>query len=233
MFVYRLRSDVVTLDGVVYHIFVCVPFTFCHGHTRLCGVPYVCLVYRLRSVTVVLDCVVYHMFAWCTIYVISWSYLIVWCTICLFGVPFTRSVTVVLDCVVYHMFAWCTIYVISWSYLIVWCTICLFGVPFTRSVTVVLDCVVYHMFAWCTVYVLSWSYLIVSCTILWLFGVSFIICHDHTHVTGLHHVRMVYPLSFIVFVWCTVYVLSLLFSHCWVIFLFVWCAQCSVHVVTV
>ena len=37
-------------------------------HTRLCRVPYVCLVYRLRSVMVILDCVVYHMVVWCTVY---------------------------------------------------------------------------------------------------------------------------------------------------------------------
>ena len=113
----------------------------CRGHTRLCGVPFVCLVYRLR---------------------LSWSYSILWRTICLFGVPFT-SVVVILDCVAYHLFVWCTV----------------------SSVVVILDCMVYHVFVWCTVYVcrghtrlrgvpyvclctvyvLSWSHLTVVCTI--------------------------------------------------------------------
>ena len=49
LFLYRLRSDVVTLDGGVYHLFV----------------------YRLRSDVVTLDGGVYHMFVWCTVYVLS------------------------------------------------------------------------------------------------------------------------------------------------------------------
>jgi len=117
----------------------CVQFTFCRGHTRLCGVQCVCLVYRLRSVVGSLDCVVYHVFVWCTVYVLSWSHMTVKCTICLLGVPFAfcrghtwrcsvpcvcvvyrlRSVVVTLDGVVYNMFVWCTVYVMSWSHLTV------------------------------------------------------------------------------------------------------------------
>jgi len=117
----------------------CVQFTFCRGHTRLCGVQCVCLVYRLRSVVVSLDCVVYRVFVWCTVYVLSCSHLTVKCTICLLGVPFAfcrghtwrcsvpcvcvvyclRSVVVTLDGVVYNMFVWCTVYVLSWSHLTV------------------------------------------------------------------------------------------------------------------
>ena len=43
----------VTLDGGVYHMFVCVPFTF--DMVTLDGGVYHMFVYRLRSVVVTLD----------------------------------------------------------------------------------------------------------------------------------------------------------------------------------
>ena len=181
-------SVVVILDCMVYHVFVWCTVYVCRGHTRMCGIPCVCLVYRLRlswSYSIV----------WCTMclfgvpFRLSWSYSIVWCTMCLFGVPFT-SVVVMLDCMVYHVFVWCTVYVcrghtrlrgvpcvclvyrlrLSWSYSIAWCTMCLFGVPFR----------------------LSWSYSIVWCTMC-LFGVPF------TSV-----VVILDCVVYHVFVWCTV-----------------------------
>ena len=156
-------SVVVILECVAYHVFVWCTVYVCRGHTRLYGVPCVCLVYRFicRSHTrlygVPCVCLVYRLR-------LSWSYSIAWCTMCLFGVPFT-SVVVILDCVVYHVFGLVHRLRLSWSYSIVWCTMCLvwctvyvcrghtqlwgvpclFGVPFT-SVVVTLACVVYHMF---------------------------------------------------------------------------------------
>ena len=86
-----------------------VPFTFWHSHTRLCGVPYVCLVYRL---------------------VLSWSHLTVWCTICLFGVPFTFWHSHTRLCGVPYV--WLVyLYVLSWwSYSHYGSSSCWYGVTF-------------------------------------------------------------------------------------------------------
>ena len=94
---YRLRSVTVVLDCVVYHMLLGVPFTFCHGHTRLCRVPDVCLVYCLCYVMVILDCVVYHMVVWCTVYDGT----------CL--VYRLSSVMIILTLRVFIMFVWCTL----------------------------------------------------------------------------------------------------------------------------
>ena len=163
-----VSSVVVILDCMVYHVFVWCTVYVCRGHTRMCGIPCVCLVYRLRlswSYSIV----------WCTMclfgvpFRLSWSYSIVWCTMCLFGVPFT-SVVVILDCMVYHVFVWCTVYVCRGHTR-------LYGVPcvclvyrfvcrgHTRLYGVPCVCLVYRLR-------LSWSYSIVWCTMC-LFGVPF------------------------------------------------------------
>ena len=133
------RSRGFTLDRLTGE-----PFVSARGRThfdwsfRDCVVT-VCFVYSLRFVVVILDYVVYNVFVWFTVYVLSLSHSIVWCTVCLFGVPFTFCRA--------HTWRWSALYV------------CL--VYHLRSVVVTLDGVVYNMFVWCTVYVLSWSHLTV------------------------------------------------------------------------
>ena len=187
-----------------------VPLVSARGRTHIDGPFRVCLVYRVR---------------------LSWSYSIVWRTMCLFGVPFT-SVVVILDCVVYHGFVWCTVYVcrghsrLCGCTMFVWCSVyvCrghtrLCGVP-----TVPYVCL-------CTVYVLSWSHLTVVCTIC-LFVYRLHLTWSHltmvcTICLSVYRLRsVVVTLDCVVyhmFVWCTVYVLSWSHSIVWcTIYLFVY-----------
>ena len=166
-----------------------VPLVSARGRTHVDGPFRDCLVYRLR---------------------LLWSYSIVWCIMCLFGVLFCLSWS--------YSIVWCimclfgVLFCLSWSYSIVWCIMCLFGVPFT-SVVVILDCVVYHVFIWCTVLSVV---VILDCMVYQVFvWCTVYVCRGHTRLRGVPCVCLVYRLRLswsysivgcTMFVWCSVYV---------------------------
>ena len=89
--------------------------------------------------------------------------MIIWCTVCLFGVPFTFCHgRTRIDGNSSYLYAVPLVYArivltLPGFIVIVWCTICLVGVPFMFCL--VLTLIGLTMSVWCTVSVRTWSYL--------------------------------------------------------------------------
>ena len=137
--------------------------------------------------------------------------MIVWCTVCLFGVPFTfchgrTRIDGSSSCLYAVPLVYARIVLTLPGFIvIVWCTVCLVGVPFMFCLVLTLIGLI--MSVRCTVSVRTRSYL------HWW---TFLVCVWCTvYVLGLYHVCMVYR-------WC----FFSSFSHCWEFFIFVWRTLC-------